>query len=138
MSHSVEWKGTVCTVALANGVRGRGWTEHEALSDAMKESINPTNVHNILIRNRKLICWQIGEWIKNNPGANTTLGLVRLVLSLYNGRAYPYALSTCMKALDAPRAQWAMQFVEDYMTNGETPELHDLARKIIDGKKLNA
>ena len=71
----------------------------------------------------------IEEWCGNNPGASSTLGLMRLVLSLYNGRAFSFSIPICIRDLDEARTEWAKAIILDYFERGENNDLLQLARK---------
>jgi hypothetical protein len=71
----------------------------------------------------------IEEWCAMNTGTDSALGLMRLVLSLYNGRAFSFSLPVCVKDLDSTRTEWAKAIVLDYFERGENDELLNLARK---------
>ncbi|MHC1726453.1 MAG: hypothetical protein AB9866_10660 [Syntrophobacteraceae bacterium] len=70
----------------------------------------------------------IEKWVNENPHCGAGDGLMRLVLSLYNGRDYPFAFSTCIKALDQTQRSWAVRILLDYLARGESPELMALGR----------
>lgn len=57
----------------------------------------------------------IEKWVDDNPRSEAGKGLMQLVLSLYNGREYPFAFSTCVKALDQTQRSWAVRLVLDYL-----------------------
>lgn len=71
----------------------------------------------------------IEEWCSKNPGTGATLGLMRLVLSLYNGRAFSFSIPVCIWSLDGARLEWAKAIILDYFERGENDELLELARK---------
>lgn len=71
----------------------------------------------------------IEEWCAKNPGTGSTLGLMRLVLSLYNGRAFSFSIPVCIWNLDGARLEWAKAIILDYFERGETDELLELASK---------
>ncbi len=71
----------------------------------------------------------IEEWCAKNPGTGSTLGLMRLVLSLYNGRAFSFSIPVCIWDLDTARTELAKAIILDYFERGENDELLDLARK---------
>ena len=73
----------------------------------------------------------IEEWCSKNPGTGATLGLMRLVLSLYNGRAFSFSIPVCIWSLDRARLEWAKAIILDYFERGENDELLDLARKFV-------
>ncbi|MCK8600153.1 hypothetical protein [Desulfoferrobacter suflitae] len=47
----------------------------------------------------------IEEWCAKNPGTGSALGLMRLVLSLYNGRTWSFSVPVCIWDLDGARAE---------------------------------
>ncbi len=71
----------------------------------------------------------IEEWCAKNPGTGAALGLMRLVLSLYNGRAFSFSVPVCIWDLDAIRTEWAKAIILDYFERGENAELLELAGK---------
>jgi hypothetical protein len=71
----------------------------------------------------------IEEWCTKNPGTGSALGLMRLVLSLYNGRAFSFSIPVCIWDLDGVRLEWAKAIILDYFERGENDELLELARK---------
>jgi hypothetical protein len=71
----------------------------------------------------------IEEWCAKNPGTGGALGLMRLVLSLYNGRAFSFSIPVCIWGLDRERTEWAKAVVLDYFERGESKELLLLAQK---------
>jgi hypothetical protein len=73
---------------------------------------------------------KIEAWCLENPGTHSGLGLARLVLSLYNERAFPYSLSRCLHNLDETRSAWAKALVDDFFERGETDELCLLAERL--------
>ncbi|MEM5789705.1 MAG: hypothetical protein AAGU11_20515 [Syntrophobacteraceae bacterium] len=70
----------------------------------------------------------IEKWVNDNPRSEAGKGLMQLVLSLGNGREYPFAFSTCVKALDQTQRSWAVRLVLDYLARGESAELMALGR----------
>ena len=73
----------------------------------------------------------VEEWCAKNPGTGSTLGLMRLVLSLYNGRAFSFSIPVCIWNLDGARLEWAKAILLDYLDQGESDELMGLARKFV-------
>jgi len=71
----------------------------------------------------------IEEWCATNAGTDSTLGLMRLVLSLYNGRAFSFSIPVCVKDLDSTRTEWAKAIILDYFERGENKDLLELAQK---------
>ena len=71
----------------------------------------------------------IEEWCAKNPGTGAALGLMRLVLSLYNGRAFSFSIPVCIWDLDPTRAEWAKAIILDYFERGENEDLLELAQK---------
>ncbi|HOV88027.1 MAG TPA: hypothetical protein PLM79_16850 [Syntrophobacteraceae bacterium] len=71
----------------------------------------------------------IEEWCAKNPGTGSTLGLMRLVLSLYNGKTWSHSIPICIWHLDNTRLQWAKYIILDYLDRGESNELLALAEK---------
>ncbi len=72
----------------------------------------------------------IEDWCEKNPGiSGATLGLMRLVLSLYNAKAFSFSLALCVQALDEERLEWAKSLIADFFDRGENPDLLRLARK---------
>ena len=69
----------------------------------------------------------IEEWCAKNPGTGATLGLMRLVLSLYNGRAFSFSIPVCIWSLDGARLEWAKAIILDYIDRGENDDLLELA-----------
>ena len=70
----------------------------------------------------------VEKWVNDNPQSDASRGLMQLVLSLYSGRDYPFAISTCIKALDQTQRSWAVRLILDYLARGESPELMALGR----------
>ncbi len=54
---------------------------------------------------------------------------MRLVLSLYNGRAFSFSIPVCIRDLDEERAELAKAVILDYFERGEREELLSLAQK---------
>lgn len=81
------------------------------------------------VETREQVYRLIEDWCANNPGSGATLGLMRLVLSLYNGRCWSFSIPICIRSLDNTRLQWAKSIILDYFDRGETDELLRLARK---------
>ena len=71
----------------------------------------------------------IEEWCAKNPGTGSALGLMRLVLSLYNGRAFSFSIPVCVWDLDPTRTEWAKAIILDYFERGENMDLLELAQK---------
>ncbi len=71
----------------------------------------------------------IEEWCAKNPGTGAALGLMRLVLSLYNGRAFSFSIPVCIWDLDPTRTEWAKAIILDYFERGENKDLLELAQK---------
>jgi hypothetical protein len=71
----------------------------------------------------------IEQWCAENPGTGSALGLMRLVLSLYNGRAFSFSIPVCIWNLDEKRLEWARAIILDYLDQGENDELMELAQK---------
>lgn len=71
---------------------------------------------------------KIEQWCDSTHCGAAT-GLKRLVLSFFNGQAYPYAFSVCVKGFDFTRDQWALELITDYLARGESPELVRLGSK---------
>lgn len=71
----------------------------------------------------------VEAWCAKNPGTGSALGLMRLVLSLYNGRAFSFSIPVCIWDLDETRLGWAKTIILDYFDRGESNELLELASK---------
>lgn len=71
----------------------------------------------------------IEEWCAKNPGTGSALGIMRLVLSLYNGRAFSFSIPVCIWDLDTARTEWAKAIILDYLERGENNDLLELAQK---------
>ena len=71
----------------------------------------------------------IEEWCSKNPGTGSALGLMRLVLSLYNGRGFSFSIPVCIWDLDPTRTEWAKAIILDYFERGENKDLLELAQK---------
>ena len=71
----------------------------------------------------------IEGWCAKNFGTGGALGLMRLVLSLYNGRAFSFSIPVCIRDLDEERAELAKAVILDYFERGESEELLSLAQK---------
>lgn len=73
---------------------------------------------------------KIEEYCLKHPGTHSGLGLAQLVLSLYNGLAFPYSLCRCLHNLDETRSAWAKVLVDDFFARGETDELCRMAERV--------
>lgn len=71
----------------------------------------------------------IEEWCAKNPGTGSTLGLMRLVLSLNKGRAFSFSIPMCIWNLDGARLEWAKAIILDCFERGENDELLELSHK---------
>lgn len=57
--------------------------------------------------------------IDRHPGTGGATGLMRLILSLYNGDEYPYAFSVCIQSFSPDLRRMALEMVFDYAKFGE-------------------
>jgi hypothetical protein len=71
------------------------------------------------------------EWIKKNPGTGATVGLVKLILSLWNDDA-AYSLRECAWDFDDIRSAWALKIVAHFLKNGEDHFLSDAGKQVHD------
>ncbi len=71
----------------------------------------------------------VDDWCSQNPGTGSVLGLMHLVLSLYDGKRWSYSIPVCLWHMDETRQEWAKTIILDYFDRGENPELIALGRK---------
>lgn len=72
------------------------------------------------------------DWITKYPGTGSCYGLAKLMLSLYNGRDFPFAFADCVRALDDERSDIAGRMAMEYAAHGETQELRILGKNVHD------
>lgn len=74
----------------------------------------------------------VEKWCNENKGTGSTECLMRLILSLYNGRAWSFSLPVVVWSLGGERLDWAKAIIADYFERGESRELCALARKFAE------
>lgn len=74
---------------------------------------------------------KIGDWVAAHHDCGAGRAMKAFILSMFDGAKYRYSLSECLKPLDSERTSWVLFLINDYTTNGETPELCTLARKML-------
>lgn len=70
------------------------------------------------------------DWIDQHPGTGSSLGMAKLILSLYNGRDFPFAFADCVRTFDGPRSDLAGRLAMEYAQFGETQELRVVGRNL--------
>ena len=84
--------------------------------------------------------WQeLRKLLDTHAGTGGIQRLEELVLALYNGEGYPCDLARVIGGLDPKRFDLILALIKDYYERGESDELIELGRHIIDQRQsLNA
>lgn len=68
-------------------------------------------------------------FIQANPGCGGTLGLAKLLMSLWNDECC-YSFRECISNLDGPRTAMALRMASAFAAHGETQELIDIGHLV--------
>ena len=72
------------------------------------------------------------DFIVKYRGASSTIGMAKLILSLYNFR-HPFGISECTLNFDGERCTLAIRVIAHYLEYGEDEELRIYGREIVKG-----
>lgn len=79
--------------------------------------------------------WQeLKKLFNTHEGTGGTQRFQELVLSLYNGEDHPCDLGRIIGGLDEKRFELILALLRDYYERGESDELLELGRQIIEGR----
>lgn len=69
------------------------------------------------------------HWIKANPTSGSSLGMAKLVMSLWNGDV-AFSFRECISSFDQEREALALRLVQAFVAYGETAELVRIGHEI--------
>jgi hypothetical protein len=69
------------------------------------------------------------KWIEENPGCGSTIGLGKLILSLWNPDM-AYSLRECTQALDEDLRNLALKIISYFLQNGEDRDLYAAGERV--------
>jgi hypothetical protein len=72
------------------------------------------------------------EWIRLHPGTGSSLGLAKLILSLWNDD-YGFSYRECIRAFDPEHDKLAVRIIQHFHQVGENQELIQIGHEICDG-----
>ena len=69
------------------------------------------------------------EFIRQNPGCGSTMGMSKLILSLWNSDCC-FSYRECISQFDNSRLRLAQRIMSEFNVNGETQELCDIGHRV--------
>lgn len=71
------------------------------------------------------------EWIQSHPGTGSSVGLAKLILSLWNDDC-GFSYRECIRALDPKRNELAVRVIHHFHAVGENQELIRIGHEVCD------
>jgi hypothetical protein len=71
------------------------------------------------------------SWIRSNSGTGSTIGLVKLILSLWNDDA-AFSFRECVRSFDDIRSAWALKIIAHFLKHGEDRFLRDAGKEVYE------
>ena len=70
-------------------------------------------------------------WIRTNSTTGSAIGLVKLILSLWNDDA-AFSFRECVRSFDDIRSAWALKIIAHFLKHGEDRFLRDAGKEVYE------